>query len=83
MKPGRPDLTLHDAMELILKQCEDQTAEQVYLAREINRHRLYWRIDGDPVKSGQIGARAKNYPHKFAKIPADRQKGERAKVRLL
>ena len=83
MRPRRPDLTLHDAMELILKQCEDQTAEQVYLACEINRRRLYWQMDGGPVKSSQIGARAKNYPRTFAKIPADRRKGQRAKVRLL
>jgi len=83
MNLPRPALNLHDAMEQILKTCEDQTAEQVYLASEINRRKLYWQKDGGPVSSGQIGARAKNYPHKFEKIPADPRTGEKAKVRLL
>ena len=69
-------------MVQILKKCADQTAEQVYLASEINRQRLYWQNDGSPVPSGQIAVRTRNYPDRFVKIPADRAKGQRAKIRL-
>ena len=82
MRPERPPYTLHEAMAHILKKCEDQTAEQVYLASEIRRQRLYWQKDGQPVKLNQIAPRAKNYPDMFEKIPADPVRKEKAKVRL-
>lgn len=78
----RPNLTLHEAMVQILKKCPNQTAEQVYLAQEINRQKLYWQVNGGPVSSGQIAPRAKNYPELFEKIPANNRTGEKATIRL-
>ena len=83
MSVERPELTLHEAMAQILSRCDGQTAEQVYLASEINRQKLYWQKDGGPVGSDQIGARAKNYSALFEKIPANPRTHEKAKVRLL
>lgn len=77
-----PEMELHEAMKQILLKCENQTAEHVYLTSEINRLNLYRMKDGRPVKSNQIGARAKNYPKLFEKIPADPIKGTKAKIRL-
>lgn len=82
MEPERPALTLHEAMVQVLKTCENHTAEQVYLAQEIKKRNLYWQKDGTPVKSNQIGARAKNYPQLFEKIPANRATNQRAKIRI-
>lgn len=82
MSIERPALTLHEAMVQILRKCDDQTAEQVHLASEINKQRLYWQNDGSAVPSSQVAIRARNYPDLFEKIPADSASGEMAKIRL-
>lgn len=78
----RPSLTLHQAMALVLRDCTDRTVDQVFLAAEINRRRLYWQKNGNPLRLSQIGPRAKNYPHLFEKLAADPASGTMAKIRL-
>ena len=75
--------TLHGAMIVVLREIDGHTAEQVWLATEINRRKLYTKRDGSLVKSNQIGARAKNYPKYFRKIPADPSAGSLAKIELI
>lgn len=78
----RQQLTLHEAMVLVLRECPGQMAEQTYLFQVIKQRDLYRERDGSPVKQNQIAPRAKNYSHLFEKIPANPTTGERAKIRL-
>ena len=83
--PTREDgLTLHEAMRIVLLECPDHTAEQVYLAEVINQRQLYHLQSGAPISSGQIGARAgaRHYRYLFEKIPKNDMTGERARIRL-
>jgi hypothetical protein len=63
----REQLTLHEAMALVLAHSKASRLKASELATGVNRLRLYRRDDGRPVPSSQISARASNYPHLFAK----------------
>ncbi|WP_157535917.1 GIY-YIG nuclease family protein [Microbacterium sp. Root166] len=57
-------MTLHAAVREVLAAAgEPLTPRQV--ADEVNRRGLYQRADLRPIGSGQISARARNYPHLF------------------
>lgn len=58
MKMGK--LTLHEAMAIVLLQCENRTANTQEIADEINRRSLFIRpSDGELVPAYQIMMRAK------------------------
>jgi hypothetical protein len=59
-------MTLHEAIQQILVQ-EKRALRATDLAEAINKIRLYSKADGSAIKSSQIGARVKNYPHLFLK----------------
>ena len=59
-------MTLHGAMATVLKQ-NGRPMKAAEIAEAVNRQGLYTRGDGNPVPSGQISARAKNYPQYFDK----------------
>ena len=61
--PG--ELTLHEAMTLVLQRTPDGRLPAAELASEINRRGLYRMRGGRPVQPGQIHARARNYVHLF------------------
>jgi hypothetical protein len=59
-------MTLHEAIEQVLASSK-QLIRAVDIANVLNRTKLYAKKDGSPIKSSQIGARVKNYPHLFIK----------------
>lgn len=70
----RHDLTLHEALGVVLSDLGDEWMSVADLAAEVNRRNLYRMKDGRPVEASQIHARIKNYGQMFEKI--------RSKVRL-
>ena len=60
-------MTLHAAIEQVLKQ-EKRKMTPVEIADSLNKNRLYSKKDGSVIKSSQIGARVKNYPHLFIRV---------------
>jgi repressor of nif and glnA expression len=57
---------LHEAITQVLKeQNRPMTARE--LADEINQRKLYIKRDESNIKTSQIHARVKNYPHLFQK----------------
>jgi hypothetical protein len=68
--PRTPERTrkLHEAMELVLL-AEGQAMRPRDIATRINLRSLYRRGDGLPVPSGQVSARANNYPQLFVRTP--------------
>tara|TARA_Y100001933_G_C18856505_1_gene504054 strand:- start:628 stop:849 length:222 start_codon:yes stop_codon:yes gene_type:complete len=58
-------MTLHEAIELVLKAKDGLTTRQ--LANEINQKKLYQRKNLKPIPTNQIGARVKNHPLWFEK----------------
>jgi hypothetical protein len=69
-EPGQPKprraLTLHEAMELVLRESSEALSAPA-IAAEINRRGLYMRRDGRPIDSGQIHARVGGYGALFAR----------------
>ena len=59
---SRSGLKLHEAMEVILKECPNRTASFQFLSDEIWRLGLYTQKSGDKAPPGQIRLRARNYP---------------------
>lgn len=59
-------MTLHSAIEKLLRQ-EKRKMTPVEIAEALNKNSWYSKKDGSYIKSGQIGARVKNYPHLFVK----------------
>ncbi|MBI6117953.1 GIY-YIG nuclease family protein [Salegentibacter maritimus] len=59
-------MTLHAAIEQVLTQ-EKRKMTPVEIADALNRNSWYSKKDGSVIKSSQIGARVKNYPHLFRK----------------
>jgi hypothetical protein len=59
-------MTLHEAIEQVLFNA-DKALTATEIAEVINANSLYIKKDGSEIKSGQIGARVKNYPHLFNK----------------
>ena len=66
-KPGPERLTLHDAMELLLRENENEWMTVRELADAINERGLYEKRDGSPVDPSQIHARANKYATLFEK----------------
>ncbi len=58
-------LSLHGAMELVLREHGGGGMKPADLAEEIERRGLYRRRDGLPAGSGQVQARVSNYPRLF------------------
>jgi hypothetical protein len=57
---------LHEAITQVLKEHNrPMTARE--LVDEINRRKLYIKRDESSIKTSQIHARVKNYPHLFRK----------------
>ena len=59
-------MTLHTAIEQVLKQVKSKMTP-VEIADVLNKNSWYSKKDGSVIKSSQIGARVKNYPHLFTK----------------
>jgi hypothetical protein len=60
-------LTLHEAMEQILDEHNNQWMTVHELADEINERGLYEKRDRSPVEPSQIHARANKYENRFEK----------------
>lgn len=60
-------MTLHRAMEMVLREAPGRMLRAGDLAAHINERRLYRMRDGRPVEAQQIHARTNNYPHLFTK----------------
>ncbi|SFN53767.1 GIY-YIG nuclease family protein [Salegentibacter flavus] len=59
-------MTLHAAIEQVLAQGK-RMMTPVEIADSLNKNSWYSKKDGSAIKSSQIGARVKNYPHLFRK----------------
>lgn len=60
-------LTLHQALELVLGERDNQWMTVHELAAEINERQLYTKRDRSNVDPSQIHARTNKYPHMFEK----------------
>lgn len=60
-------MTLHDAIVQVLVQ-KREAMSPVEIADALNKNSWYSKKDGSVIKSSQIGARVKNYPHLFNKV---------------
>jgi uncharacterized membrane protein len=67
MKPPAERLTLHEAMQLVLSENQNEWMTVRELADVINERGLYEKRDGSPVDPGQIHARANKYQAMFDK----------------
>jgi hypothetical protein len=65
--PVAERLTLHEAMELVLRENENEWMTVRELADAINERGLYEKRDGSRVDPSQIHARANKYQHLFDK----------------
>lgn len=61
------NLTLHEAIEMVLEEEGNRWMTVRELAEAINSRDLYRKKDGSKVEANQIHARAKNYAHLFEK----------------
>ncbi|WP_111710154.1 GIY-YIG nuclease family protein [Lutibacter citreus] len=59
-------MTLHDAIIQVLAQ-KKSAMTSVEITNALNKTSLYTKKDGSLIKSSQISARVKNYPHLFLK----------------
>lgn len=59
-------MTLHKAIINVLSK-QKKAMRPAEIAEALNTNKLYTKKDGSAIKSSQIGARAKNYPHLFVK----------------
>ena len=57
--------TLHEAMEIVLRERPDFSATSSDLSEAIRQRALYTRKDGKYPKAQQINARARKYPEIF------------------
>jgi hypothetical protein len=60
-------LTLHEALEHVLREKNNRWMTVQELANEVNRRALYRKKDGSPVEPNQVHARTKNYDSVFEK----------------
>jgi HB1, ASXL, restriction endonuclease HTH domain len=60
-------LTLHEALEQVLRESDTPWMNVRELADEVNRRGLYHKRDGTPVEPNQVHARTKNYTKLFEK----------------
>lgn len=66
---GRPDptMTLHKAIEFVLRENDNRWMTVNELVTEVNRQGLYRKRDGTEVGANQIHARTNNYDSLFEK----------------
>lgn len=64
-------ITLHEAMCIVLSSTEDGTMHASKLADEIFARRLYFKKDGDKASPGQIRLRAMKYSDLFDMLPGN------------
>jgi hypothetical protein len=65
--PTGERLTLHQAIEVVLSDRNNEWMTVHELAAEINSRQLYTKRDRSDVDPSQIHARANKYPHMFEK----------------
>ena len=65
--PQAERLTLHEAMELVLRDHKNEWMTVRELADAINERSLYQKRDGSPVDPSQVHARANKYQAMFEK----------------
>ena len=68
---GRPELYLHEAMALVLKDAPNCRASTSFLSDEIWERRLYWQKDGGKAFPEQMFLRARKHPDVFEIIDKD------------
>lgn len=59
------EMTLHEALDIVLSDNGNTWMTAADLAAEVNRRNLYRMRDGRPVEGSQIHARVRNYSHLF------------------
>ncbi len=64
---GEGRMTLHVALEHVLRENDNRWMSVRELADEVNHRALYRKKDGTPVEPNQVHARTKNYDHIFEK----------------
>jgi hypothetical protein len=64
---GEGRMTLHTALEYLLREDGNRWMSVRELSDEVNRRGLYRKKDGTPVEPNQVHARTKNYEHIFEK----------------
>src|SRR5207249_200970 len=65
--PATRQLTLHEALQVVLEEQGNRWMTVRELADEVNARHLYVKRDGSPVDPSQIHARTKNYTAIFEK----------------
>jgi len=60
-------MTLHKAIEFLLKESGNEWTHVKDLAKSVNERQLYAKRDGSEIQSNQIHARTKNYAEMFEK----------------
>ena len=63
----RGRMTLHQALQIVLNENDNQWMTVRELADQVNDRSLYQKRDGSPIEPNQIHARAKNYASIFEK----------------
>jgi HB1, ASXL, restriction endonuclease HTH domain len=74
--PEERRLTLHAALEQILRENDNRWMTVQELADEVNRRGIYHKKDGSAVEPNQVHARTKNYDRLFEK------EGPRVRLRV-
>lgn len=65
--PAKGRMTLHGAMELVLREGGNRGMKAADLARAIADRDLYRKGDGDHAGQHQVQARVSNYPDRFVR----------------
>jgi len=68
---GAVNLTLHEAMKIVLSEAENYTMHASKLADEIYDRRLYLQKNGQKAQYTQIRARCGHYPELFEALPGN------------
>lgn len=61
----RNNITLWEAMDIVLSEQNNPTIHAKELAQEITARSLYFQMDGNPVKYNQLSARVSHKPEYF------------------
>jgi hypothetical protein len=64
---GSRNMTLHDALALVLRQRQNEGMTARQLAEAVSKQELYRKRDGSPVEANQVQARVNNYDAVFEK----------------
>ncbi len=65
------DLTLHEAIKIVLLAVDNNTMHASKLADEIYNRRLYLKRNGDKAQYNQIQLRSRNHPDIFETLPGN------------